>query len=319
MHFGSFTEELNISKSNQTSKQDNALTCSRISSENANGMDLEYLNIDFQNESPVISLTKKPNSQSSQNYSKDSLKFARRISKSFLQFLKQDNNTVLEAFLECGSTLLASQAGILGVRIIDNEGLIRGCLQQIGVVWSYFARHLSCTHNQKISKVTKDTWDIVFTEEGFWKAAKEARSILLVKNYFSDCGAVEVELLTSHFKKILFLVNRGLILVFLHMKKIEKDDFYENIVKFENYIVLSLVPELFDTYNHKRGVFVDECCRCCKVCQSKFMDKSITRKIKTAWEYAISFEQSFRSSPLLPLNILQFLTLLDDAIASFSN
>ena len=303
---------------------------SRIPSETmASGMDsmdLEYTNCEIQAESLPYSPTMKVKSPSSPNHSKDSLKFARRITKAFLQFIKEDKDVVVDTFLSCGNSILASQVSMLNVEIIDSKKLMQDSLQLIEDVWNLFTKTLSCSYNKKISKLTKETWNIVFTEEGFWKAAKEAGSMLQVKDYFSGCGEVETEIIRGYFKKILFLVNRGLLIVLLHLKKFGKDDFYENIAKYENYIVLTMVPTLFDAYNHKRGVFVDECCRSCKVCQSKLGDKSIPPKIKTAWEFVIAFEQNFKNhnniqsfqDPTNTLNILQFLTLLDDAISSFS-
>ena len=321
--------EITFKKLSQADDWYNSPSFSLLTSNTASAMDIEYISTDFQSESfsgSQMSQMKKAEAPSSQNHSKDSLKFARRITKSCLQFLKQDADGILKAFLDCGSQLIACQAAIVDVKIIDNERLMKDSLNLIKDVWYFFSKNLSCTYNKKISKVTKDLWDIVFSEEGFWKAAKEAETTLQMKDYFSQCGEVEAEMIRTYFKKVLFLVNKGLVIVHLNLKKAEKVDFYENIPTFENYIVLSLVPSLFDAYNHKQGVFVDECCRSCKVCQSKMADKSIPPKIKTAWEFATAFAQNFESyntsqsiqDPSNILNIVQFLTILDDTIASLS-
>lgn len=314
---------------NQMDREDEwdiSLDFSRIVSDTITGMDLECINSDIQLESLSYSPIKKAESHSSENHSKDSLKFARRISKSFLHFIKQDTDPMLRAFLDCGSQLLTSQAANVGVKIFDNKKLIKDSLQLIGDVWTFFSKNLSCSYNRKISKVTKEIWNMVFTEEGFWKTANEVGVALQLKDYFSECTEVEAEVIRVYFKKVLFMINRGLILVHLYLKKIGKYDFYQNISRYENYLVLSMVPQLFDSYNHKRGVFVDECCRACKVCQPKLADGSSTLKIKTAWEYAIAFEQSFRSNyslqnfqdPVNSLIVLQFLAELDDAVERFS-
>ena len=296
---------------------------SPITSETASAMELEYINSDSQTESFAFLQKKKKESTAQQNHSKDSLKFARRVAKSFLQFIRQDKDVVVRTFLDCGAKILASQTIILGVEIMDTNKLMKDSLQLIEDVWNFFSKNLSCSYNKKISKVPKEIWDIVFTEEGFWKVAKEVGTTLQFKDYFFGCGDVEAEIIRGYFKKVLFLMNRGMILVHLHLKKAEKEDFYDNIAKFENYMVLSMVPQLFDAYNHKRGVFVDGCCRACKVCQAKSVDAVIISKIKTAWDYAIAFEKNFKSASTFKgfqdaLNVIQFLTILDDAIGSFS-
>ena len=320
MDFDFVADGLHLKKLSQADDMCNPLTFTRITSETASAMELEFLNTELFPEN----LPHSPNRKSEvlENYSKDSLKFARRISKSFLQFIKQDKDVMVRTFLACGNTMLSNQASILGVDIIDTNKLMKDSLQLIRDIWNYFTKNLSCSYNKKISKVPKDIWDIVFTEEGFWKAAIELGSSLQIRDYFSGCGEVEAEIIRGYYKKILFLVNRGMIMVHLHSEKAAKEDFSENISKFDNYMVLSMAPELFDAYNHKRGVFVDECCRACKVCQSKLADKTIPSKIKTAWDYAIAFEKSFKSNTFQgfqdALNILQFLTILDDDLASFS-
>ena len=324
MEFNFLSGEIN---SNQKMDQEyywyNTLGFSPITSETASGMELEYINSDSQTESPSSAQKQSKDSLATQNHSKDSLKFGRRVAKSFLQFIRQDKGIVVSTFLDCGAKILASQTALLGVEIIDSSKLMRDSLLLIEDVWNFFAKNLSCSYNKKISKVPKNIWDIVFTEEGFWKVAKEVGTTLQFKDYFFGCEEVEAEIIRAYYKKVLFLVNRGMIMVHLHLKKAAKEDFYENIAKFENYIMLSMVPELFDSYNHKKGVFVDECCRACKVCQSKSVDKTIKSKIKTAWDYAIAFEQNFKNGSTFEgfqdaLNIFQFLTILDDAIASCS-
>ena len=325
MDFDFLAAEINFNqKLDQQNDWCNMLGFSPFISETASAMELEYINSDYQAEN--LSLTQKKNKEStaSQNHSKDSLKFGRRIAKSFLQFIRQDKGDVVSTFLDCGAKILASQAALLGVEIIDMNKLMKDSLQLIEDVWNFFAKNLSCSYNKKISKLTKEIWDIVFTEEGFWKAIKQVGSTLRLKDNFSGCGEVEAEIIRGYFKKVLFLMNRGMTMVHLHLKKVEKEDFYSNIAKFENYMVLSMVPELFDSYNHKRGVFVNECCRACKVCQSKSVDKTITSKIKTAWDYAIAFEQNLNNNSFTfqgfqdALNIFQFLTILDEAVAGCS-
>ena len=324
MDFNFLAAEINFDqKMDQQNDWCNILGFSPITSETASAMELEYINSDHQAENLSLAQKKNKESPAPQNYSKDSLKFGRRIAKSFLLCIKEDTDGVLKAFLEGGNAILASQAAVLGVTITDNKKLMKDSLQLIEDVWNFFSKNLSCSYNKKISKVTKDIWDIVFTEEGFWKVVKQVGSALQIKDYFSGCGEVEAEIIRGYYKKVLFLMNRGMIMVHLHLKKAGNDGFYDNIAKFENYMVLSLVPELFDSYNHKRGVFVNECCRACKVCQSKSVDKTIISKIKTAWDYAIAFEQNFKNGSTFQgfqdaLNILQFLTILDDAVAACS-
>ena len=320
MDFDFFEEETNMISLKQGGES--PLCFSRKTSKATAEMELESTSPVFVTESQSNSQINKTKSLALPNHSKDSLKFGRRISKSFLQFIKQDTDIVLRAFLDCASRLIVSQSTILGVEAVDEKKLMKDSLFVIEDVWNFFAKNLSCSYNEKISKVPKDIWDMVFTEEGFWKAANKIGRTLQLKDYFSGCGDVEIEIIKGYFKKIIFLMNRGLILSHMYLKKARRDDFFDNISKFENYIVLGLVPELFDAYNHKRGVFVDECCRSCKVCSSKLMDKNVINKIKTAWKYAYAFEQRLCNSTFQgfqdSLNILQFLTIIDDAMASCS-
>lgn len=323
MDFEYFAEEINFKTLNYADNMYYPLNASPNTSETASAMELEYIRPDFSPESLPYAPIEKTKPFALQDYSKDSLKFARRVSKSFLQFLGKEKDAVITAFLDAASKILASQVSLLEVTINDNKKLMKDSLQLMRDVWNVFARNLSCTHNKKISKVTKDIWDIVFTEEGFWKAAKQVGTALQFKDYFSEFGEVEAEMIKGYFKKVIFLINKGLILFHLQVKKAGREDFYENIPKFENYIVLSMVPALFDAYNHKRGVFVDECCRACKVCQSKMADKTLSSRIKAAWEFAIAFEQNIKNNNAVhsfqdALNILQFIALSDDALVSFS-
>eukprot|EP00331_Platyophrya_macrostoma_P027760 CAMPEP_0176450724 /NCGR_PEP_ID=MMETSP0127-20121128/27332_1 /TAXON_ID=938130 /ORGANISM="Platyophrya macrostoma, Strain WH" /LENGTH=294 /DNA_ID=CAMNT_0017838485 /DNA_START=165 /DNA_END=1049 /DNA_ORIENTATION=+ len=275
--------------------------------------------------------SKKSDENSSDNYSKDSLKFARRISKSFLQQIKQGTTaTVNLQFLECGVEILAHHANLFGLDFINKKNLMIDAFSLIEEVWNLFAKNLNCSFNKKISKVTQDIWEMVFTHKGFWKCLKKLGKSLNCTDYFCSndniSKDIELQALESVLKKIVFLVARGLILVHMFSLKNKEDNFYQNIAKYENYLVMSMAPDLFDAYNHKRGIFIDECCRCCKVCQAKLSDKNIGYKIKTAWEYASTFAQNFNTKSALldgfegvnPFNVLQFLTVLDDAIAAFN-
>lgn len=254
-----------------------------------------------------------------ENHSKDSLKFARRIAKSFLQAILDGPKRVVQDFLDTGVKVLESQITLLDVKVVDEEKLSRAWLQAIRDVWNFFAKNLSCSYNKKISKVTKDVWSMVFTEEGFYKTLKDAGSSLNLKGGFTGKGFGEIAVAERLCKKVLYVLNRGLILSHMFSLRQQDDMFYENIPTVDNYLVLSMVPELYDSYNHKRGVFIDQCCQSCKVCQSKSADKSVISKIATAWDYAIAFQKSFDANwqassfedPFYPLNVMRFLTVLD--------
>lgn len=256
------------------------------------------------------------------NYSKDSLKFARRIARSFLQLIQDGPNRIIQDFFETGIKVLESQVSLLDVEIIYKEKLIKTWFQAINDVWRFFSKTLSCSYNKKISKVTKEVWDMVFTEGGFWKAFKDSGNSLQFKDCFTGNGPSEIAVAESLCKKVLFVVNRGLILSHLFSMRQQVDIFYENIKTADNYLVLGMMPELYDCYNHKRGVFIDQCCKSCKVCLSRSADKSVLYKIATAWDNAIAFQNTFASNwssqsfedPYYPLNILQFLTILDTPV-----
>jgi len=306
---------------------------------NAKTMETPYnVNMELESfsytDSTLEPLTQVPSKKSDENptanYSKDSLKFARRVAKSFLLQLKQGATAAInQQYFNCGMEILSHHATIFGLELLNKKKLMVDAIELIEEVWNLFAKNLNCSYNKKISKVTQEIWDIVFTHKGFWKCLKKQRRSLFAKDYFysSDNTSKDIELqaIESILKRVVFLVARGLLLVHIFALKNSEENFYENIVKYENYLVMSMVPELFDAYNHRRGVFIDECCRSCKVCQAKLGDKTIRAKIKTAWEYAKTFSQSFNGNTLEinleclnPFNVLQFLTTLDDAIISLN-
>lgn len=248
------------------------------------------------------------------NSSKDSLKFCRRLARGFLPFLKNGEDPVISNFLDFASDMLATQAIRLGSSVTHNEGTNNLILSIIQDVWGDFSKQLSCTINKKISKVTKDSWNVIFTHKGFWKCIadqditlrKQLEKLLQVKD------SQIIEAFEFFFKKIVFLTNRGIVSTWLLLYKTCDVTFRKNIDTLDNYIVLTMFPDLYELYNHKRGVFVDNCCGSCKVCQSRAITSSALHRIDYAWNKVISFQKSiFTENIFNTLDIIRRFILED--------
>lgn len=257
-------------------------------------------------------------SQSSSDYSKDSLKFSRRIAPAYIKLLETKSSKLVQRYFESSYGILFKQAEILEAFVLKAEELKLLSQQAILMVWRSFAKQLSCTQNRKISKVTKKHWNTVFTYSGFWEVLSDQEKFQL-EGYFVAKEQYAIEVLYKLWKEVTFFTNRALILTFLFFYKATEDDFKRNIKTFDNYVVLSMFPELFDFCNHKRGVFVDQCCQGCKVCQSKSINESVLVTIQKARLFAESFNpSSFISTPgmsleesLNPLSVFEFLATID--------
>ena len=247
------------------------------------------------------------------NYSKDSLKFSRRLAREVNVLLHFEKSPLLKGFLKAGLDVLRSELHICRVWVLSEEGLTHFMVSLMRQVWKDFASSLSCSLNRKISKITKETWGKVFTHEGFWASiSKSGKEFSLEK--FVVYGEPEAQqAFEVFFKRTVFLVNRACVLTFLHLKLSKQASFRENIEKFDNYLVLALAPELYDYYNHKRGVFYGNCCGSCKICRSKTIDsRAGFSKVQKAIEMAQLYDKKYMS-PEEPdyLAIIGFLVALN--------
>ena len=275
---------------------------------------------DYEQATSLISdLSSKKVTKAESFYSKDSLKFCRRLAPSFLKLLQTKRSLFVDSFLESTVEILKKQGQILEASIANEEELKVFIRDRIDAVWRGFARDLCCSQNKKISKITKKSWDAVFTYDGFWEALMEEEMELSNKFISKETSAIQV--MAKLLKKLIFFVNRGMVITFLFLFKAQDCEFRDSIKTFDNYLVLSLVPEVFDFYNHKRGVFVDRCCGACKVCKSKGINEMALLTIQKAQKSAEDFksllfnlqvklglEETFN-----PLGILQFFALQDVA------
>ena len=293
---------------------------SKISS--SNFMELESTGTpssqDYEQATSLISdLSSKKVTKAESFYSKDSLKFCRRLAPSFLKLLQTKRSLFVDSFLESTVEILKKQGQILEASIANEEELKVFIRDRIDAVWRGFARDLCCSQNKKISKITKKSWDAVFTYDGFWEALMEEEMELSNKFISKETSALQV--MGRLLKKMIFFVNRGMVITFLFLFKAQDYEFREGIKTFDNYLVLSLVPEVFDYYNHKRGVFVDRCCRACKVCKSKGVNEMVLLTIQKAQQNVANFNAllfNMQISPKIelpfnPLSILHFFSVQD--------
>lgn len=256
-------------------------------------------------------------SKSAPNYSKDSLKFCRRLAPAFLKLIEPKGSIFVERFLESTIGILVKQAEILEAFIVTRTELKTFIQDRIVTVWRSFALELCSSRNKKISKISKKRWDTVFTYDGFWEALQEDEMDLSSKFISKETAVLQI--MTKLLKKLIFFTNRGIVLTFLFQFKLKDWVFREKIKTFDNYLILCLVPELFEFYNHTRGIFVDQCCGACKVCGSKMINEKVLLTIQQARKSAESFKSflcNMQLSPKLgetlnPLGILQFFASQD--------
>lgn len=257
-------------------------------------------------------------SWATQNYSKGSLKLARRLSREIHALLHSSKPGLVQKFLQTGLELLRSEVLVFEVKILFEDRLARTMLSLIQHVWREFTGFLSCSRNKKISKVTKDVWDIVFDYHGFWSCIEKTKDQLDIGYCFVALDPKAVMAFELFFKKILFLVNHALTVSLLHLHLAQRKDFRENLGKVDNYLVLALVPELYDCYNHTKGVFVTECCGSCKVCGPKLKKGGfVPLKIKKAIEASQEFQTKFNFEEINPLEVVGFLAKLESSMSTY--
>lgn len=271
---------------------------------------------------------------SGQDFSKDSLKFARRLSREFIPYLQYSIKPLIVKFLGTSLDMLISHANVLQADIVKDDKLLAFIYTLINSVWKDFSEQLSCSQNKKISKLTKDLWGTVFSFEGFWRSAARSQHVqqkdlsdsstmssnnIGLSQYFKCQDHSGMLIFEYFFRRIVFLANRALVLTFILGVKAKEESFRVGINSFDNFTFLVMYPELYELYNHKRGLFADQCCGSCKVCHSKIITSALLAKMLKARDnfkiFKIIVEEQGEiggeSCQLDALEIMGILTTLD--------
>lgn len=242
------------------------------------------------------------NQTASRDYSKDSLKFARRLSRDFLVVLQNPSQPLVRQFLTSSLEVLNTQITLFQIKIVAEDKLLELIHAIIVDVWKVFSQKLSCSKNKKISKLTKESWDSVFTFKGFWKLASTVCEendsqvhAFKPEDYLLHYSTEMTPILDHFFHQIVFLANRSLVLTFLLATKAGEESFRAGIATFHNFVFLAMFPELYEAYNHKRGIFIDECCGACKVCQSKIVTLETLSLIKKSQQEFSIFQSNIET------------------------
>lgn len=221
---------------------------------------------------------------------KDSLKFARRLSRDFINLFQTRPNSFIQPFLNSALEILSIQAHNLQIRVKKISNLASIAHSLIEGVWRGFGKQLSSARNKKISKITKEIWDIPFCYRGFWDLIM-SNATLNLKAHLESYSSEGFAAFEQFFKKIIYLAHRAITLVFLFYIKDQDTEYRSSISTFDNYRILAMFPDLYELYNHKKGVFADKCCGSCKICGSKkFLNK------EASIEFALTTAQNFKDS-----------------------
>lgn len=200
-------------------------------------------------------------------YSKECLKFGRRISKLMLRHLS-NYSAFSQHFLDMSAQVTNTIRGAFALKEAAKKDLIRDQYLILRSIWKEFRDCLSYHTNKKICIVKPEYWNIVFNRKNFIVCAKRAIESLQ-KDFLLNSPYEEARILDC-MCEVLFGVNQLMTLTFIladtsddggkHMRGLD------NI---ENLLVMIVDAGLFEFYNHRSGKFARECCGRCKICGSR--------------------------------------------------
>lgn len=216
------------------------------------------------------------------NHSKDCLKFCRRIASVALgQLSTPSENTKAMIGLNSGiiSTLI-NNLGLNTLETIQINSLQTNCLRQF---WQEAKDIFSYSTNKKICIVKQEYWNMIFDKVTSVKHFEEICRTLSMKYNDENVRAVlQVPAFVEIFARLLFGVNKMMILCTILREKTLHAEFLQKLETFDNFVLLALLPEYFQFYNHRSGKFALECCGKCKVCKSKMLPRDFLNSLKAA-------------------------------------
>lgn len=214
--------------------------------------------------------TKNTNTHKTRIYSRDSLKFCRKVTKLIEQqiLLRSD---LFQKMIGFNTTILQTFLHTLGIQQqIDPSDLNTLQIDCILSVWKKFSDVLSYRKNNKICLVKEEHWNLVFEKKTFTEITNSALSELLMtrrgKNLqilLNDTTFCEI------LSRMLYSTNKILTIISVLRDNSAKGEYIRGLATADNFILLVMMPELFKYYNHRGGKFALECCGKCKVCCSR--------------------------------------------------
>lgn len=203
------------------------------------------------------------------SFRKNSLKFCRRLSKSMLLSLQNEENLLFASIFTIFSKIIDTQIATQKAVIIDINAAAELHRRFLMKIWLQFKNIFSNYKNNKICLVTFREWQLVFSKEGFQdqfdmsaNAKREITSAIEFQN------PLDYQLFIGFYKNILFTLNKILLNVVIYEELLNDTDFLERNSNAGDFVMLANHPWLYRHYNHCKGKFALECCDRCKVCRA---------------------------------------------------
>lgn len=237
-------------------------------------------------ETVISKIIPKPNPINlSLSFRKNSLKFCRRLSKSVLLALSNNEspipaNQVLQAVFKLVKTQIATQQ----LRVRDEDAFVQYHHKLLTKIWGRYKNIFSNYKNNKICLVTFDEWQTVFSAEGFNKELKSVTNggkELSKLIDFSD-KTNDKELFMAYYKSILFAAHRTLINIIIFEELVHDEEFMQKAPNAEDFGLMTNYSWMYRHYNHSKGKFAQECCKRCKICRSSSLPADFAEKLARA-------------------------------------
>ena len=250
---------------------------------------------------------------------KNSLKFCRRITKLLIEQLSDPNSDyfpIISQFASFFQTSLQMQMDLFNGTISNPKGENLH-LELIKKVWLRNRGILSEKKNNRLSLVSYEEWDRMFSFNGFCHNIEKVTNnyeLLLKKTAFVD--EFNANSFIGFYLRLLYTLNFAILnlIIFDHLN--EKKDIYILIPELENFAIMVTEPWIYKHYNHTKAKFALECCGTCKVCRSTLLPKDFQARLASArgrykevWNLFLKqiSEWNLKESPLNISPIFMFL------------
>ena len=227
-------------------------------------------------------LMEKETKRDKENYSKQCLKFCRRISNVFLKYILRDEGIAHEVF-KLNAGVLKNFATALSLPAPSTYELIKIQIETLQRLWGKFRDHLAFSKNKKISIVQQEYWDLIFSKEASIKHLREdIKTLSGLWRTNEGRQLLQEDTVNELLARMMYCSSKMLVMYLILEDPFEKKSFSEGLEKMENFILLGLYPGFFKYYNHKSGKFALECCGKCKVCCSKLLPPNFLIELNSA-------------------------------------
>eukprot|EP00331_Platyophrya_macrostoma_P023867 CAMPEP_0176440232 /NCGR_PEP_ID=MMETSP0127-20121128/20440_1 /TAXON_ID=938130 /ORGANISM="Platyophrya macrostoma, Strain WH" /LENGTH=339 /DNA_ID=CAMNT_0017824701 /DNA_START=240 /DNA_END=1259 /DNA_ORIENTATION=- len=217
---------------------------------------------------------------SAKNYSKDGLKFSRRIAKMMTKHLSSVADGFVSVYLGASASVINSILGSYGIEGISKDEVVKAQQEVLATIWGEFKNILSYNKNKKICIVKAEYWNIVFCKQTFTGLAKESCKALkgeLAKLFAGFEGILNA------FCEVIFAIHQ--LMTFTAIIKdgsAKGGQSMRELETIDNMLLMIISPKLFEFYNHRSGKFASECCGKCKICRSRSIPLDFTAVLQDA-------------------------------------